>query len=121
MREGEVRFLEPLQQAGVVAGTGAEGFHGQGVMPFLAQLAEQQGSQNCFSDAGAGACNEQDSAHRERFLGGLAVAQVFLHGGADDFEIGRGLEHEIIGAGKIAAPAAFLQFTEGRHHGGHAA
>jgi hypothetical protein len=35
-------LLEALQQTGVVAGAAAKGFDGQGVMPFAAQMAQEE-------------------------------------------------------------------------------
>jgi hypothetical protein len=58
--------LQALEETGIGAGTGAKRFHGQGLMSFFAQVAEQQGCQNCFSDTGASSRDEEDAAHGRR-------------------------------------------------------
>ena len=59
-------LLEAAQEAGVGAGTGAEGFDGQGVAARLAQMTQEQGRHDRFSDPRVRAGDEDDFCHRKR-------------------------------------------------------
>ena len=49
------------------------------------------------------------------------MAQISLHGGADNFEVGGGPGQEFIGPAQVPAVSPLFQFAQRADHGGHAA